>query len=296
MIWKPNPGPQEELLTRSEYELLYGGARGGGKTDAGIIWLTDLIDHPRYRALVIRKNAEDLADWLDRAERVFVGLGGKGAGKPREFTFPSGAKIRTGHLKDDNAYTKYQGHEYHRMLIEELTQIAEERRYLMLIGSCRTSVPELKPQVLSTTNPGGVGHLWVKERFIDPSPWGKPFQDPASDRWRIFIPAKVEDNPKLMEADPEYVRGLDALRETDEELWKAWRLGDWDVFAGQFFKAFRRDKHVIPARRPSPEWIQVGGMDWGSTAPFVFLGLAIESVTYQGRQGFGEIGAVVHDL
>jgi hypothetical protein len=83
--------------------------------------------------LVIRKNADDLSDWIDRASRMYAFAGVSIAYRPAILTFPSGAVIRTGHLKDDNAYSKYQGHEYHKMLVEELTQIPSEENYLKLI-------------------------------------------------------------------------------------------------------------------------------------------------------------------
>ncbi len=281
MKWLPFP-KQEQALERPEYEVLYGGARGGGKTDAGLVSLTDYIDNPYYRGLVIRKNSDDLKDWLDRARRFYFSLGGTVVGNPAEIRFTTGAVIRTGHLKDDNAYTKYQGQEYQHILIEELTQIPTEKLYLQLIASCRTSRPELRPQVFATTNPGGIGHVWVKERFVDPAPPGTPFKDAISRRTRIFIPAKVDDNPALMKADPDYVHTLEALKATDEELWKAWRLGDWDTFAGQFFREFRRDLHVINPFKPDKDkYVFVGGMDWGRTAPFSFHLSAVEKVKHK---------------
>ena len=222
--WKPHPR-QEFALQTDEYEVLFGGSRGGGKTDTGLVWLTYGIENPRYRALVIRKNADDLSDWVDRAIYFYSGMGGKIAYRPAVITFPSGAVIRTGHLKDDQAYTKYQGHEYQRMLIEELTQIPDEKRYLQLLSSCRSTVSDLKPQIFATTNPGGLGHGWVKKRFIDPSPPDTTFEDPTSGRTRIFIPAKIDDNPTLMDIDPDYVKFLDALKDSDVELWKAVAYG-----------------------------------------------------------------------
>jgi hypothetical protein len=101
--WKPHKGPQERVLIRDEFEILYGGARGGGKTDAGMVWLLGeensygklYVYHPRYRALVLRKNAEDLTDWLDRASYMYKSLGGVVTGKPGKITFPSGATFRT---------------------------------------------------------------------------------------------------------------------------------------------------------------------------------------------------------
>src|SRR3990167_2214441 len=231
--WHPYP-KQEEALKRAEYEILYGGARGGGKTDTGLVWLIGesfepnkpLLLHPRYRALVIRKNAEDLSDWIDRAYRFFSGFGVDIAYKPAVLRFPSGAVIRCGHLKDDQSYTKYMGQEFPRILVEELTQIPFEKRYLQLIASCRSTIPEIPPQIFATTNPGGLGHGWVKRRFVDPAPAGIRFVDKNIGRSRIFIPATVDDNPTLVKSDPKYISMLEGLKETDVDLWKAWRLGE----------------------------------------------------------------------
>lgn len=271
-ILKPNPG-QQEFALRQPYsikEILYGGARGGGKTFAGIIWLTEYIDNPRFQGLVIRRNANDLSDWIERAKYVYSGLNAVFTGGTNAIIrFPSGAIIRTGHLKDDDTYTKYQGHEYQKMLIEELNQIPSEERYLRLISSCRTSIKELKPQIFATTNPGGVGHLWVKQRFIDPSPPNVRFigDDGMS---RIFIPATMDDNPVLMEADPDYVKTIEALRFTDEALYRAWRFGDWDIFVGQVYKEWRVKEHTLPYL---PRGLKLEdcklyiGLDWGYRDP-----------------------------
>lgn len=285
--WRPHP-KQEEALKRIEYEILYGGSRGGGKTDAGLVWLTDYIDNPNYRALVIRKNADDLTDWIDRAVKFYTGLGATITGRPAVIKFKSGAIIRTGHLKDEQAYTKYQGHEYQRMLIEELTQIPDEKRYLMLLASCRSTDPNIQAQIFATTNPGGIGHLWVKERFIDVVAPNEVYTDPISHRTRIYIPATIDDNPTLINNDPNYINFLESLKSTDVELWKAWRLGDWNTFAGQFFKEYRYDMHIINPYLPdSKTSIIVGGLDWGYTAPFSFhLSSVNRVVLMDGRRFF----------
>lgn len=224
--WQPNP-KQSEALVRDEFEILFGGARGGGKTDAGQAWLLYDKDHPLYKALVIRKNASDLTDWIERAKRMFKPTGAVFAGTTPIIRFPSGAYIVTGHLKDENAYEKYQGHEYHKILLEELEQIPSEERYLKLISSCRSTVPELRPQVFATANPGGRGHSWIKKRWNLKGIPTRPVitQDPVTGRFRVFIPARVDDNPHIMQNDPTYVKFLDSL---PDGLREAWRLGSWD--------------------------------------------------------------------
>jgi len=232
-IWKPHKKQEIALLSRA-FETLYGGARGGGKTDAGLAWLLYDIDNPLYRALVIRKNGEDLTDWLDRARIMYSGHGAIITGKPAKIVFPSGAKIYTGHLKDENSYTKYQGHEYPRMLVEELTQIPSEDLYLKLVSSCRSTVEGLEARVFASANPGGLGHHWVKRRFVDPARPGTLFQDPISGRGRIFIPATVDDNPTMQQRDPNYIKFLDSLA---PNLRAQWRYGSWESvkFKGQIY-------------------------------------------------------------
>lgn len=229
-------------------------------------WLLEpkYLKNPRYRALIIRRNADDLSDWVDRAREMYRDTGATFAYRPVIITFPSGAIFRTGHLKDENAYGKYIGHEYHKMLIEELTQIPTEDRYLKLLSSCRTTVQELRPQIFATTNPGDIGHAWVKQRFVDIGTSGKPYIDPETGRARIFIPAKVKDNPTLMETNPEYLRFLDGL---PDQLRRAWRDGDWDIIAGQVFTEWLRKTHVVEPFKVPKEWSKWISIDWGVNNP-----------------------------
>jgi len=273
ILWQPHPGPQTEALSWRIFELLYGGARGGGKTDAGIIWMSKDREHPRFRGLVIRKNADDLSDWIERARHIYTPMGANFVGKPVEIKWAKGGAIRTGHLKDDNAYEKYQGHEYQRLLIEELTQIPTEERYLKLLASCRSTIPELKPRAFLTTNPGGPGHAWVKTRFIDVAPPNTFYKDPITGRGRIFIPAKVEDNPTLIKADPQYVSFLESL---PYNLKKAWREGRWDIFAGQYFTEWNPEKHIIEPRDIPKHWKRYRAIDFGRASPFACYWVAID--------------------
>lgn len=277
VLWKPHLGKQTFALKQRVFELLYGGARGGGKTDAGLAWLLIDINNPNYRGLVIRKNANDLTDWVDRARRMYTPLGGRFTGNPTEIEFPSGAVIRTGHLKDENAYEKYQGHEYQRILIEELTHIPTENDYLKLISSCRSKHADLKPRVFATTNPGGKGHAWVKKRFIDTGMPMERFVDPLTGRGRMYIPATLDDNPTILENDPGYIAFLAGL--PDKNLRDAWRYGKWDVFTGQFFGGWREEVHVIDSTEIGPNWLRYISMDYGFAKPSAVYWHAVNPLT-----------------
>lgn len=269
ILWKPHP-KQAFALARREFEILYGGSRGGGKTDAGIVWLIYDVDNPKLRALILRRNSDDLKDWVDRAEKLYSQLGAVKVGNPPEFKWPSGAIFRTGHLNDDSAYTKYQGHEYQRMLIEELTQIPNETAYLNLLGSARSTIPELRPQVFLTTNPGELGHLWVKERFVDIGEPMRPhhFDYKTSDGRtvrlsRIYVPATMDDNPTLIENDPAYIARIEQIKLKDQDKYLAWRFGHWDVFKGQVYGEFRRDLHTCTSVIPRLNFPHFLWIDWG---------------------------------
>jgi len=238
-VWTPHPGPQTEALARSEDEILNGGARGGGKTEAGLAWMVEpeYVRNKHYKGLVIRKNHDDLSDWIARA-KIFYSSIATVTGKPPVIKFKAGGFIRLGHFRDSSTFDKYQGHEYHKILIEELTKvIRNEQDYLKLMSCNRSTVPGLPAQSFLTTNPGGPGHIWVRKRFVNCCR-NKTFIDPISGKSRIFIPSKVEDNPTLMERDPQYVHFLNSL---PTKLRLAWRFGDWSVYEGQYFDEWTDD-------------------------------------------------------
>jgi hypothetical protein len=226
VIWQPHPGQQTFALTRTEREILYGGARGGGKTDAAIAFPLRWISHELFRFLVIRRNADDLRDWIDRAKFMWRSTGAVFTKAPAEVRFPSGAKGVFGHLCDEDAYERYQGHEYQKMIIEELTHIPSHKLYVQLRGSNRSTVPGITAQTFATTNPGNAGHVWVRSHFrcLSTDLHNKRFFDEQGNS-RIFVPAKVDDNPTLIERDPDYVKYLDSL---PAGLREAWREGSWE--------------------------------------------------------------------
>lgn len=275
--WRPNNAGQREALSREEYELLVGGSRGGGKTEAGIVWMVEAqyIRNPRYRGLVVRKQVKDLTDWIDKAkvmyrplEANFVGNAQQGA---VEIQFPWGSIIRTGHLRDRDAYQSYMGQEYQKVNFEELTQVAQEEWYLMVLASARSTIPGLKPQVWASANPGNIGHAWCKSRFVDVAR-NKPYKDPKTGLYRVFIPFAVYDNPHIMQYNPEYVRYLEGL---PEKLRAAWLDGDWGSFVGQFFHRFDVDVHVTRPFVLPDGYLRYRGLDWGDSSPSCVLWVAV---------------------
>lgn len=289
-------------MLSDEDEIFFGGAKGGGKSYCIIGWLLkgnpnvpldqatpldiSYINCPDYRALVVRKNLEDLNSWVSEANSIYRKLGANYTQKPNEFTFPSGAKIIIGHLDDDRAAEKYFGNVVHRAAVDELTFIDNLENYTKLKSCVRSNVMGIRSQMLLTGNPGGPGTAWVMEYFVEPKDahgeviqpltvirnrdWN-PFTKKVEELTRIFIPAALKDNPKLVEKDPLYYNRLVRLPDAQR---KAYLDGDWHALGGTFFPEFRSKHlegeppeacHVIPTgSRPLLPWLpRLGGADYG---------------------------------
>ena len=238
--WAPQP-KQEIALSRTEFEIGFGGARGGGKSDAGIAWTGYDSEEPRLHGLVIRKNSIDLGDWLLRAKEIYPKI--KITGSSPVIKFPGkdgseagGATYFTGHLKDRESYSKYVGQNLARILFEELNLVPSEEQYLKVISSCRSTIPGIRAQIFATFNPDNVGHTWIKKRFalggIPTEPVITKYE--RTGRMRIFVPARVEDNTFLVDNDPDYVRFLEGLPDGIREQW---RWGSWDdpIIRGAYY-------------------------------------------------------------
>lgn len=317
--WVPMPGPQTLALMLSQdrrfREILFGGARGPGKTDTSIAILGDRFRDPRAKQLVIRKNAEDLSDFEDRASQAYKAMGAKLRRHPMTISGKGTGRILGGHLKDDDAYTKYQGHEYCRINIEELTQIPNQDSYEKLISSARSKYPHLFPQVFNTTNPGGIGMAWVKKRFVKPDTtlntvvknvyvwydedgnrkethW-QIIIDKETGIWRAYIPATIDSNPILMESDPTYVLQLEALKNSNPDLYRAWRHGDWNIQFGAVFEEFRDYLHVFSrfsdwgvSKKQFDGGFRIAGMDWGYNDMCVILWSTFDTITEDEERSF----------
>ncbi len=180
----------------------------------------------------------------------------------KRWIFPSGAQYLFATMDHENDKYKYQGKQYQYIAFDELTQFTETQ-YLYLHSRCRTKDKSIRCYIRASSNPGGVGHGWVKSRFVDNGPY-KVVIDPETGLTRCFIPSRVYDNRVLMENDPDYIKRLMALP-VDER--RALLEGDWDVYAGQYFREFRRDIHTIVPFKLDPRWSRFRSIDWGYNDP-----------------------------
>lgn len=277
--WKWYPQlKQETWLRNTAFESLFGGSKGGGKSDALLAEASRQLDNPNYHAIIFRRTFPQLQEIIDRAHKWFKPCA-KWNGELHRYTFPSGAFIAFGHCKNEDDKYNYQGHEYTYMGFDQLEQFTY-RQYEYLTAQVRTSDPKLTAYVRASANPGGIGHSWVKNRFIDkcrPDGGLRYFiKDPTTDEdkevpagtpgalSRSFVASRIWDNQVLMNADPNYINRLNSLA---DKLRRALRDGDWDAYEGQYFGEWRRDIHVIPYfDRSMPHKIIIG-CDYGFTAP-----------------------------
>lgn len=282
ILWQAQDGPQQDLFDLSlnpnieAEEILFGGARGGGKTSALRAWMTMYIANPQFKGLILRKTNESLKEFIDTAWELYKPMGAKQTGRPTGFVWPNGARIYTAHFKDERSLEDVKGHEYHLIGLEEATQIEFESMYEALLGSNRSTVRGIKPRILLTTNPDGIGNAWLKRRFINVYQGGvklepkTPFRA-ENKKVRVFIPARIWDNKILMDLDPGYYNTL--AGDQNEARRKAWLLGDWDCQDGTFFPEFRPNgphagepahaNHVIPEQSIQAWCHRWASLDWG---------------------------------
>jgi phage terminase large subunit len=212
----------------------YGGARGGGKSH----WLLaqmgadDCQRVPGLKCLLLRKVGKaNMENFEDLRRRLFGRLTHEFSAYRGVLSFANGSRIIAGHFQNEKDIDAYLGLEYDVIGIEEATTLSS-RKHQDISTCCRTSKPNWRPRIYSTTNPGGVGHAWYRQKFI------VPYQRGTETETR-FIPARVTDNHFT---NAEYVKVLQNLTGWQR---RAWFEGDWDIAAGQFFTTFRRDVHVI---------------------------------------------------
>ncbi|MHB8530687.1 MAG: terminase large subunit domain-containing protein [Caulobacteraceae bacterium] len=290
MRWIPQRGPQAAFVASRVFELVYGGARGGGKTDAA---LGDFARHARKygagaRGLLVRRTRVALEPTLERARQIFTPEGAVWNFARSCFAWPSGAILYCRHLDNDADADSFQGHQYTRVYVEEMTQFPSPTPIDKLKATLRS--PAGVPCGLrATCNPGGAGHNWVKARYIEPGPhrivaetFVNPFDGSRLNLTRLFIPARLADNPALLANDPGYVARLQLCG--SDELVRAWLEGDWNAAEGAFFDKWSARNIVEPFVVPA-FWTRFRSFDWGFAAPFSVGWWAVASDDLPTREG-----------
>lgn len=262
--WFPNPGPQEEAFRYFYvYELCYGGAKGGGKTDF-LLWdfvEPELIKKQGYRGIIFRRTYPRLTEIIDRSYKWFSGFATYNK-QEKCWEWSSGAKLYFRHCQTEEDKYDYQGHEYQYMGFDQLEEFTGSQ-YDFLKVQVRTTDPAIPVRVRATCNPGNIGHLWVKRRFIDKKIPLKVYKDEFG-LTSIFIPAKIKDNPFLTTNDPQYINRLQSLPEHDR---RALLDGDWNIFSGQYFTEWSQDMHVVKPYYIPDYWKKFIAGDYGQKKP-----------------------------
>lgn len=277
VLWEPQPGPQTLLVQCPVFEVFYGGARGGGKTDGSIgDWLIhSALYGEEAIGIFVRRRLNQLTEVIARTKVLFRKIGATYNVQQKEWTMPTGARLRFVYLERDEDAENYQGHNYTRVYIEEATNFPSPAPIQKLKGTLR-SAAGVPCGMRLTGNPGGPGHQWVKARYIDHGPFNVVVEKEEVELGdgekitveidRVFIPAKLKDNQKLLRGDPAY---LLRLRQTGSAaLVKAWLEGNWEGVDGAFFSEWGQ-QHILPSGRFIPaHWTRFRAMDWGSYRPF----------------------------
>ena len=250
---------QLQFIQADADEVLFGGAAGGGKSYGQLIdALLFALKYQGSKQLILRNTFPELQRSLVLVSVTLYPTEVASYNQSRYvWQFINGSRIEFGYLESDKDVQKYQSAEYDVIRFDELTHFTEFQ-YTYMISRIR-GANNFPKQIKSSTNPGNRGHSWVKARFIDPMPPETVYTD-ANGRTRIFIPAKVQDNKFLIDADPDYIKRLDQLPEDQR---RALRDGDWDTFEGQYFPEFNREIHVIEPFKIPKDWRRYRALDYG---------------------------------
>jgi len=274
--WKPTL-KQERFLSIpfSVKEAFFAGAMYAGKSDVLLMYpiVHEWIKDSDFKGLFLRRTmTEHKEEIIPRSKNYYRPFGGVFNKNDAVWEFPSGALIFFGHCEHEDDVHKYDTVQWNYVAFDELTSFTEWQYLYITIERTRraTKYSTIPAVVRSASNPGNIGHLWVKRRFIDPCPEGNSIIQGKGGLKRIFIPANVNDNPH---ADEQYKRELDALPEAERQ---AKKFGNWSAYEGQVFEEFRDRKypdepdnaiHTIEPFEIPEFWPKIIGMDWGFAPP-----------------------------
>lgn len=249
---------QDLFIDSIAFETLFGGAAGGGKSFGQLIdAFLYALKYKKSKQIIFRRTFPDLEKSLIRTSLEFYPREVATYNSSKHFwNFKNGSIIDFAYIDNEKDVYQYQSAEYDVIRFDELTHFTEFM-YTYMISRCRGANPYPK-HIKSSTNPGGIGHSWVKARFID---IGEPnVIHKFKEGTRIFIPSLIQDNMFLLDRDPDYVTRLDNLPEKER---KALKFGDWDIFDGQFFTEFNRKIHVCTPFEIPKDWRRFRTRDYG---------------------------------
>jgi hypothetical protein len=274
--WAAQPGPQTDaIILRAVPELLFGGAKGGGKTDFLLgDFAQDAGQGRAWRGVIFRRSYPELEEVIARSQMLIPATwpGSEWAKMEKTWYLSTGATLRMRSLEQPEDVSKYWGHEYAYIGWDELGAFPDDHAYRMMFACLRSAEPVECKRVRATANPGGAGHFWLKTRFIDPNPLGyELITDPDTGMERVYIPSRVQNNRILMARDPGYVDRLRGIG--SPELVRSWLDGDWSSIVGGYFPEFGQQHIVRPLPVPQA-WLRFRAFDWGSARPFAVLWLA----------------------
>jgi hypothetical protein len=279
VVFEPNPGPQTEFLSASEREVLYGGAAGGGKSYGLLADPLRYFANKNFNGLILRRTNDELRELIWKSQELYPKAypGAKWQEKKSQWIFPSGAKLWMTYLEREEDVLRYQGQAFSYIAFDELTQHATPFAWNYMRSRLRTTDPELPIFMRATSNPGGPGHSWVKQMFIDPSPANKAFAATDIDTgnvlsypeghekngkplfYRRFIPATLKDNPYLY-SEGNYEANLLSLPEMQR---RQLLEGDWAIADGAAFPEFRQSHHVVEPFEIPSDWRKFRSCDYG---------------------------------
>lgn len=267
--WQPTERQARALAFAVDCdEIFYGGAVGGGKTVLALQHAYQLsLRHPGHRSIILRRTFPEVRKSLiPPSLRMFDQRKAKFLVGEYVWRFENGSTIEFGHMEGPYDWVRYMGSEYDLAVWDELTHF-EEEMYTEVNTRVRTTKKRVKegvrPHVLATSNPGGIGHTWVKERFIDPAPPETPFVH--RNHRIVYVPARLTDNPYI---DDAYSTQLDQLSPTRR---RALADGDWDANELQFFTQWDPNIHVIEPFDVPEWWPRERGLDYGYNDPLAVV-------------------------
>lgn len=242
----------------------YGGAKGGGKSKGlQLIMLYRRFKYPGSSGAIFRRTYPELeGNHIRPLFSAFPQLREYWNESKKLLTLPNGSTLQFCHCNNEADVDLYQGREFHDLAIDEAGQWPEAM-FRRLLGSNRSSKKGTVARAILTGNPGGIGHGWLKRLFVE-----RRFNEREKPRDYSFIQALVDDNQALMANDPDYVQRLES--EPNEALRKAYRYGDWNIFAGQFFQEISKEVHFIEPFEIPRHWNRFGAYDYGYNHPAAF--------------------------